>query len=271
MGHLLQPLTTEAPSKPRGIWPLALAGAGSQATLPGSRPRCSTAALQSGLCREADSRTVPPILSQVAPVVAAVLEPTRGPLLGAADLGMLARAARGEAWGKQRGISVLAAGSHLLLSCLGFSSASYLKVHVKTHHGVPLPQVSRHQEPIPNGGAAFHCARTYGNKGKRPLALHFASLRRLCCGGAGPGVGRREGCRLAGRLKEALRSEWQWPPGQKSQWVSHSRAVSEALGHCQDPAPASSSPALLPCSWPAPTVWSPAGMPRAQGWKKSPA
>nr|XP_004664142.2 POZ-, AT hook-, and zinc finger-containing protein 1 isoform X1 [Jaculus jaculus] len=46
----------------------------------------------------------------------------------------------------------------------GFSSASYLKVHVKTHHGVPLPQVSRHQEPIPNGGAAFHCARTYGNK-----------------------------------------------------------------------------------------------------------
>uniref|UniRef100_A0A2K5TJ16 BTB/POZ domain zinc finger transcription factor n=1 Tax=Macaca fascicularis TaxID=9541 RepID=A0A2K5TJ16_MACFA len=46
----------------------------------------------------------------------------------------------------------------------GFSSASYLKVHVKTHHGVPLPQVSRHQEPILNGGAAFHCARTYGNK-----------------------------------------------------------------------------------------------------------
>ncbi|XP_067406156.1 POZ-, AT hook-, and zinc finger-containing protein 1 isoform X3 [Emydura macquarii macquarii] len=46
----------------------------------------------------------------------------------------------------------------------GFSSASYLKVHVKTHHGVPLPQVSRHQEPIPNGGAAFHCVRTYGIK-----------------------------------------------------------------------------------------------------------
>lgn len=82
-----------------------------------------------------------------------------------------------------------AAGSHLLLSCLGFSSASYLKVHVKTHHGVPLPQVSRHQEPIPNGGAAFHCARTYGIKGKRPLALHFASLRRLWRGGARPGAG----------------------------------------------------------------------------------
>ncbi|XP_060048701.1 POZ-, AT hook-, and zinc finger-containing protein 1 isoform X2 [Erinaceus europaeus] len=49
----------------------------------------------------------------------------------------------------------------------GFSSASYLKVHVKTHHGVPLPQVSRHQEPIPNGGAAFHCARTYGIKGQK--------------------------------------------------------------------------------------------------------
>ncbi|XP_075753946.1 POZ-, AT hook-, and zinc finger-containing protein 1-like isoform X2 [Pelodiscus sinensis] len=46
----------------------------------------------------------------------------------------------------------------------GFSSASYLKVHVKTHHGVPLPQVSRHQEHIPNGGAAFHCVRTYGIK-----------------------------------------------------------------------------------------------------------
>ncbi|XP_069726776.1 POZ-, AT hook-, and zinc finger-containing protein 1 isoform X1 [Phaenicophaeus curvirostris] len=46
----------------------------------------------------------------------------------------------------------------------GFSSASYLKVHVKTHHGVPLPQVSRHQESIPNGGAAFHCVRTYGIK-----------------------------------------------------------------------------------------------------------
>ncbi|XP_006894866.1 PREDICTED: POZ-, AT hook-, and zinc finger-containing protein 1 isoform X1 [Elephantulus edwardii] len=46
----------------------------------------------------------------------------------------------------------------------GFSSASYLKVHVKTHHGVPLPQVSRHPEPIPNGGAAFHCIKTYGNQ-----------------------------------------------------------------------------------------------------------
>lgn len=138
-------------------------------------------------------------------MVEAVSEPRRGPLLGAADPGVLARAARGEAWGKQRSISVLAAGSHLLLSCLGFSSASYLKVHVKTHHGVPLPQVSRHQEPIPNGGAAFHCARTYGNKGKRPLALHFASLRRLCCGGAGPGVGRQEDCQLAGCLEEARR------------------------------------------------------------------
>ncbi|XP_070618519.1 POZ-, AT hook-, and zinc finger-containing protein 1 isoform X4 [Erythrolamprus reginae] len=51
----------------------------------------------------------------------------------------------------------------------GFSSASYLKVHVKTHHGVPLPQVSRHPEPMPNGGAAFHSVRTYGIKGKRPL------------------------------------------------------------------------------------------------------
>ncbi|XP_030073151.1 POZ-, AT hook-, and zinc finger-containing protein 1 isoform X1 [Microcaecilia unicolor] len=42
----------------------------------------------------------------------------------------------------------------------GFSSASYLKVHVKTHHSTPLPQVSRHPEPVVNGGAAFHCVRT---------------------------------------------------------------------------------------------------------------
>ncbi|XP_042335069.1 POZ-, AT hook-, and zinc finger-containing protein 1 isoform X2 [Sceloporus undulatus] len=49
----------------------------------------------------------------------------------------------------------------------GFSSASYLKVHVKTHHDVPLPQVSRLPEPIPNGGAAFHSARTYGIKGQK--------------------------------------------------------------------------------------------------------
>lgn len=43
--------------------------------------------------------------------------------------------------------------------------------------------------------------------------------------------------------------EWQWPPGQKSQWVSHSRAVSEASGHCQ---PRLLFPALPSCSWPAP-------------------
>lgn len=163
-----------------------------------------------------------------------------------------------------------AAGSHLLLSCLGFSSASYLKVHVKTHHGVPLPQVSRHQEPIPNGGAAFHCARTYGNKGKRPLALHFASLRRLCCGGAGPGVGRREGCRLAGRLKEARDLSGSGLQDKSHNGESHSRAVSEALGPCRDPAPASSSPA--PSSLLAsPHVQSPAGTPQAQGRKRSPA
>lgn len=84
---------------------------------------------------------------------------------------------------EDRCVSLLMVGSHLLLSCLGFSSASYLKVHVKTHHGVPLPQVSRHQESIPNGGAAFHCVRTYGIKGKRLPALHLASLcRTWCCG-----------------------------------------------------------------------------------------
>lgn len=102
-------------------------------------------------------------------------------------------------------MSVLVAGSHLLLSCLGFSSASYLKVHVKTHHGVPLPQVSRHPEPIPNGGAAFHSARTYGIKGKRLPALHFPSL------GVGLGLvgcwaweGRKEGERLGGGARLCL-------------------------------------------------------------------
>nr|XP_060641287.1 POZ-, AT hook-, and zinc finger-containing protein 1 isoform X1 [Anolis sagrei ordinatus] len=52
----------------------------------------------------------------------------------------------------------------------GFSSASYLKVHVKTHHDVPLPQVSRQPEPLPNGAgpaACLHSARTYGIKGPK--------------------------------------------------------------------------------------------------------
>lgn len=78
-------------------------------------------------------------------MIADAFEPRREPLPGAADQGMLARAAKEKAWGAESYL-LLAVGSHLLLSCLGFSSASYLKVHVKTHHGVPLPQVSRHQE-----------------------------------------------------------------------------------------------------------------------------
>lgn len=106
-------------------------------------------------------------------------------------------------------MSLLVAGSHLLLSCLGFSSASYLKVHVKTHHGVPLPQVSRHQESIPNGGAAFHCVRTYGIKGKRLAALHLAALgRALCCGvlGWAPERGGRKDRENNGeRLREVQR------------------------------------------------------------------
>ncbi|XP_064424148.1 POZ-, AT hook-, and zinc finger-containing protein 1 [Latimeria chalumnae] len=46
----------------------------------------------------------------------------------------------------------------------GFSTASYLRVHVKTHHGAPMlnSRLSENQEPIPNGGAAFHSDRTYG-------------------------------------------------------------------------------------------------------------
>uniref|UniRef100_A0ABI7ZJB5 POZ/BTB and AT hook containing zinc finger 1 n=1 Tax=Felis catus TaxID=9685 RepID=A0ABI7ZJB5_FELCA len=49
----------------------------------------------------------------------------------------------------------------------GFSRPDHLNGHIKQVHTSERPhkcQVSRHQEPIPNGGAAFHCARTYGNK-----------------------------------------------------------------------------------------------------------
>lgn len=101
-------------------------------------------------------------------------------------------------------MSLLVAGSHLLLSCLGFSSASYLKVHVKTHHGVPLPQVSRHQESIPNGGAAFHCVRTYGIKGKRLAALHLAALCRTLCVGCWAGCEKGEGGKTVKTLERSL-------------------------------------------------------------------
>lgn len=103
-----------------------------------------------------------------------------------------------------RCVSLLVAGSHLLLSCLGFSSASYLKVHVKTHHGVPLPQVSRHQESIPNGGAAFHCVRTYGIKGKTLLLCTLLLWAGLCGVGCRAGHEKGEGGRTGKILQRSL-------------------------------------------------------------------
>ncbi|XP_075687644.1 POZ-, AT hook-, and zinc finger-containing protein 1 isoform X1 [Rhinoderma darwinii] len=46
----------------------------------------------------------------------------------------------------------------------GFSSASYLKVHVKTHHGALLSAGPHPPESVPNGAALFHCVRTCGVK-----------------------------------------------------------------------------------------------------------
>ncbi|XP_066835207.1 POZ-, AT hook-, and zinc finger-containing protein 1 isoform X5 [Anser cygnoides] len=49
----------------------------------------------------------------------------------------------------------------------GFSRPDHLNGHIKQVHTSERPhkcQVSRHQESIPNGGAAFHCVRTYGIK-----------------------------------------------------------------------------------------------------------
>ncbi|XP_073438889.1 POZ-, AT hook-, and zinc finger-containing protein 1 isoform X3 [Dendrobates tinctorius] len=46
----------------------------------------------------------------------------------------------------------------------GFSSASYLKVHVKTHHGALLSAGPHPPDSVPNGAALFHCVRTCGVK-----------------------------------------------------------------------------------------------------------
>lgn len=137
-------------------------------------------------------------------------------------------------WKNREGrcVSLLVAGSHLLLSCLGFSSASYLKVHVKTHHGVPLPQVSRHQESIPNGGAAFHCGRTYGIKGKRLAALHPAALgRALCCGVLGwarERGGRKDRENTGEKLREMQRNH---AGCNTSYWTAKLTSLGEGNGH----------------------------------------
>ncbi|XP_056885943.1 POZ (BTB) and AT hook-containing zinc finger 1 isoform X2 [Takifugu flavidus] len=71
----------------------------------------------------------------------------------------------------------------------GFSTASYLKVHIKTHHGSPLPTI--HTFPEPRGelqmhnGNPFHMGRQCLVEGKRPLVpfqtFMFLAFHLLCC------------------------------------------------------------------------------------------
>lgn len=71
----------------------------------------------------------------------------------------------------------------------GFSTASYLKVHIKTHHGSPLPTI--HTFPKPRGelqmhnGNPFHMGRQCLVEGKRPLVpfqtFMFLAFHLLCC------------------------------------------------------------------------------------------
>ncbi|KAK1160019.1 POZ-, AT hook-, and zinc finger-containing protein 1-like isoform X1 [Acipenser oxyrinchus oxyrinchus] len=54
----------------------------------------------------------------------------------------------------------------------GFSTASYLKVHVKSHHGAALPgspHFTEQRDEPQNGGAAFHMGRTYFCASRRLL------------------------------------------------------------------------------------------------------
>lgn len=59
----------------------------------------------------------------------------------------------------------------------GFSTASYLKVHIKTHHGSPLPpSAAMHTFPEPRGGlqmhngTPYHMGRQCSVEGKQPSA-----------------------------------------------------------------------------------------------------
>lgn len=71
----------------------------------------------------------------------------------------------------------------------GFSTASYLKVHIKTHHGSPLPTI--HTFPEPRGelqmhnGNPFHMGRQCLEEGKRSLlpfqTFMFLAFHFLCC------------------------------------------------------------------------------------------
>lgn len=71
----------------------------------------------------------------------------------------------------------------------GFSTASYLKVHIKTHHGSPLPTI--HTFPEPRGelqmhnGNPFYMGRQCLVEGKRSLVpfqiFLFLAFHLLCC------------------------------------------------------------------------------------------
>lgn len=74
----------------------------------------------------------------------------------------------------------------------GFSTASYLKVHIKTHHGSPLPpSATMHTFPEPRGelqvhnGNPYHMGRQCSVEGKRPIApsraYMFLAFHLLCC------------------------------------------------------------------------------------------
>lgn len=74
----------------------------------------------------------------------------------------------------------------------GFSTASYLKVHIKTHHGTPLPHsTTMHTFPEPRGelqmhnGNPYHMGRQCIVEGKQPPApsqtLNVYGFDLLCC------------------------------------------------------------------------------------------
>lgn len=74
----------------------------------------------------------------------------------------------------------------------GFSTASYLKVHIKTHHGSPLPpSATMHTFPEPRGelqmhnGNPYHMGRQCSVEGKQPSApsqaFMFLAFHLLCC------------------------------------------------------------------------------------------
>lgn len=65
----------------------------------------------------------------------------------------------------------------LCSSGAGFSTASYLKVHIKTHHGSPLPpSATLHNFPEPRGelqmhnGTPYNMGRQCAAEGKQPPA-----------------------------------------------------------------------------------------------------